>query len=476
MFWACEEKPTQFWGDDKLVDCICELLIEMMNWVKAKFCVNYFIPDNNMMDHLIDIDLCYEMDALWRTSQSYQLILNVIDACFKYELTSANRTHHIESPAWIKRAYVIYQRVDNDYDNYTDLFCRDLTTYLKNAVYVELSDIYRGLCCQQRSVSCVSVSDKHSYFLKSESHLLLAVNLCESHERDVIDNCSTQFVQSMTNQFIQSDTGVSSEASNDNVELNTKCRSTADRHNSVNGRNEQKCLLYCRFVEKHENKLNYNLNEKIKKGRNVNIAIYFVTDMNTHIGTRAELCKEWPGWSPTVNISWFIAKAYLANLHYTTQRDASLTIQTCDDVIHVYRQSNMNLQFAERTFPVVLSTQWTSIYDKEIQELLGFYSLSSYVLDKGSSRSVYLGVCPVQFVIYVKLRTVMRAAHLFSVSTINKYIDDCNEHIHACQCDQKVNKGFNVLSQVLGFLFFRRPPIPFGFMRPFTIPPIIFLI
>jgi len=35
----------------------------------------------------------------------------------------------------------------------------------------------------------------------------------------------------------------------------------------------------------------------------------------------------------------------------------------------------------------------------------GYYSLCSYVLDKCSSRSVYLGVCPVQYTHYVKLRT-----------------------------------------------------------------------
>jgi len=41
------------------------------------------------------------------------------------------------------------------------------------------------------------------------------------------------------------------------------------------------------------------------------------------------LYKEWPG--PAVNISWFVAKAYLANLYYTAQRDVGLIIKTCDD-------------------------------------------------------------------------------------------------------------------------------------------------
>ena len=67
----------------------------------------------------------------------------------------------------------------------------------------------------------------------------------------------------------------------------------------------------------------------------------------------------------------------------------------------------MNELAAEFIFPVVLSTQWTSIYDKEIQKLLGFYSLRSYVLDTSSSRSLYLGVCPVQFAVYLRLRAVI---------------------------------------------------------------------
>jgi len=81
--------------------------------------------------------------------------------------------HHIESPAWINRAYVIHWRVFNPFDNYTDLFCTDLTSNLQNALYVKLSEIYyRGLCFQQKAFSCADVSDKHFYSLKSENHLL----------------------------------------------------------------------------------------------------------------------------------------------------------------------------------------------------------------------------------------------------------------------------------------------------------------
>jgi len=54
--------------------------------------------------------------------------------------------------------------------------------------------------------------------------------------------------------------------------------------------------------------------------------------------------------------------------------------------------------------------------------------------------------------VYVKLRTVMRAAYVFSVLTINKCIDDCNTHNHDCQCDTKVNNGCDVLGHLCIFI------------------------
>jgi len=123
-----------------------------------------------------------------------------------------------------------------------------------NALYVALSDIYRGLLLQQNFNYSFDIFHEHIDLLKSKFHLTSAVNLCEFHEIDVIDNCSGEFFILIMSRFMPCNTDVSSEASNDNVELNTKRRYTADRHNSVNGRNEQKYLLYHRSVETHENK------------------------------------------------------------------------------------------------------------------------------------------------------------------------------------------------------------------------------
>jgi len=406
MFWACEEKPSQFWSKDLLVQSVCELLTEMLKCFKSKFCANYFIPGNNMMDHLKDTNLSYEIYALCRISQSFPFISEVID---KWR---TDKIYHIWLPAWIKRAFVIYERVNNDYDTFQDLFSTTLTIDLglHDALIVELSDIFEGLRYQQKFVNSVSVTDRHVYFLMSENCLLFAVKLCESLERIKIDNCSEEFFWSISRHFMSRDIDV-----------------------------------YCRtYCHKTQLSTDNDLRRQIDKGRNVNMEIY--------VGTDVKFYQEWPGRSPTVNISWFIAKAYLANLYYATQHDVSLTIQVCNDIINVYRQSKMNERFAEKTFPVILSTQWTNIYDKEIQELLGFYFLCSYVLDKCSSRSVYLGVCPVQFALYVKRRTLClcEISHRFSERcSIDKCIDEYNDHSEKCLCKGRVGNGSYTLNRAL---------------------------
>ena len=109
----------------------------------------------------------------------------------------------------------------------------------------------------------------------------------------------------------------------------------------------------------------------------------------------------------------------------------------------------MNEVFAEHIFPVELSTQWISTYDKEIQQLLGFYSLCYYVLDICSSRSVYLGVCPVQFALYLRLRVVIDQWKWIKYPRVQRYICDYDEHIDACSCKIMIGSGTFCMQTIL---------------------------
>ena len=54
MFWACEEKSDEFWRFECLSKSINELLLILIGWLIERRCPNYFIPENNMMDHVPD--------------------------------------------------------------------------------------------------------------------------------------------------------------------------------------------------------------------------------------------------------------------------------------------------------------------------------------------------------------------------------------------------------------------------------------
>ena len=57
MLWACEEQPEEFWAEHSLEHSIQQLLMEMAEWLTSKYCSNYFIRENNMVDHLVGIDV-----------------------------------------------------------------------------------------------------------------------------------------------------------------------------------------------------------------------------------------------------------------------------------------------------------------------------------------------------------------------------------------------------------------------------------
>ena len=104
-----------------------------------------------------------------------------------------------------------------------------------------------------------------------------------------------------------------------------------------------------------------------------------------------------------MNISWFISTAHLANLYYT-QCDYEVAEETCDQVIQKYNYSTGNQLIAEFAFSVFVSTQWTAVYDAELQALLGLCSLCAFVSNRTDVRSAWVAVCPVQFVLYPKAR------------------------------------------------------------------------
>lgn len=65
MLWLCEEQPIEVWKYENIHVLVKELLCKIIVWLIDRNCPNYFIPENNMLDHLPDdLDLGWEIMSL----------------------------------------------------------------------------------------------------------------------------------------------------------------------------------------------------------------------------------------------------------------------------------------------------------------------------------------------------------------------------------------------------------------------------
>src|SRR6218665_21908 len=65
MLWQCEKRPKEFWMKDNISAAIVTMLCDIIVWLIDKECPNYFVPKNNMLNHL-PVDHCFskEIEAL----------------------------------------------------------------------------------------------------------------------------------------------------------------------------------------------------------------------------------------------------------------------------------------------------------------------------------------------------------------------------------------------------------------------------
>ena len=112
--------------------------------------------------------------------------------------------------------------------------------------------------------------------------------------------------------------------------------------------------------------------------------------------------------NPTVAVGFFVTRAYLANLYYTKFRHYIEALNICNEILRIRQRSFGNILFSG-TLPVILTTEWIECYDKEIQQLLGFYTLVRSFLNKSHDDSpLIVVVCPVLFVLYLKYRLLIK--------------------------------------------------------------------
>jgi len=87
MFWACEGKSKEFWLPGNIESSAKELILVMIEWLIEKQCRNYFMPGNNMLDHLSDSDN-FEREA--------QFLIDALNSVHEYISNTVPGTEDIK--------------------------------------------------------------------------------------------------------------------------------------------------------------------------------------------------------------------------------------------------------------------------------------------------------------------------------------------------------------------------------------------
>jgi len=214
-----------------------------------------------------------------------------------------------------------------------------------------------------------------------------------------------------------------------------------------------KSLLYTRTTGPHTNAGNTDNSPMPKRSMKENMIYTVFHEKETTRSYYSEgSFPDFPGFVPTVNLSWFVAMSYLANLIYVTEHDHLKVIQISNEVTRVYRESMLNKWFADLLLPVPVSNQWSAVYDTDIQYLLGFYSLCSFIFGKNYcryptlDRNVHLGICLMHFLLYLRLRCVIDENRLSDVGVL---VFDWKTHVKDCTDDKNANNGRIILRTIL---------------------------
>jgi len=134
------------------------LLIELIRCLKLKCLHSYFIPSNNLLDHLIDVNISHDISAIQGVCEDFRRILSVLDFCIEEELYMTNAVKLFTVPQSLTSSYRVFSSVYNIFDNFTDVLRAREDAQLIRCMSETLSANYKLLHLNLKPVD-VSLGD-----------------------------------------------------------------------------------------------------------------------------------------------------------------------------------------------------------------------------------------------------------------------------------------------------------------------------
>ena len=121
-----------------------------------------------------------------------------------------------------------------------------------------------------------------------------------------------------------------------------------------------------------------------------------------------------------------------------TSEDYRAVVDFCDEAVRVddrlKRESFKELRAGPVQFP--LNTKWSIIYDRQMQAILGFMSLTRHLASRPDGAPQVTPLCPLMFMLYIRLKCFLK---------LGKPQDSVQLANHNCVCRYQNNFSCNIL-------------------------------
>src|SRR6218665_99577 len=414
MLWACERRPSEFWDESRIATSVGELFCEMIECLLEKKCPNYFIPENNMMDHFPDY-MHFEEEILMLLSFNERTICELVASvpmatkdnrlCVKLsrKLLSLGQMIYSRDILFINRWRIQSAQAQKQFHESSACTTLILAEFeeLYSAIeaHLQLINFGHSSFCSFDCLACnqavgrfeKATTDIDSSCVKTHHVLTLGDNIEDNFEQMLFKQGEeNSLLDGSTSKCIKTDTKKQRE---DDSDVKSKILTYWKRDKGINRESAAENKALCVEVTPNED-----------------LRSYFFEHILFQM-----LDKLFP------KVTYFICMAYRANFYYTFLHDYSRALSRCEEAIRCMDGLEKMITVAptyDYWCSVVLSSKLMPLFDNYIQTVFGFVLLQVKILEtmkmgfqnqdicspEGKLCPFVVRLLPMQFIMYVKIQ------------------------------------------------------------------------
>src|SRR6218665_687158 len=380
MLWSCEEKPAEFWEDRNIVTSVRELLLDFIEKLIERKIPHYFMPENNIMDDLA-CNSDVENEIRFLISHMEEDIAKLIikePKAFEIDSGFVIIPNHTLYPVTAKLSQIVYLS-KNKFDDESTI----ISICSSYNVLHELEYLYKGIMMHLQ----LSKLNKHENKKRRQE-----AQDCIASAEELFDLSIRKLEYGFTS--IRLNLGWS--VSETYQQLWIICGGKHEQNQNLmlySGSCGPETASRSGYLEDGENSLENQCS--ISPGRLETSIFPFLQEI---------ILKE---ITLPVNSSYFLCSAYRANFFCNAVCNYKQAFDLCNEVIEQRNcLSFMQEQMFAEFLPFPLKNEWSGLYDRYIQILLGFLTLYRTLTasQRAKMQMISFYLCSLQYLKYIYTR------------------------------------------------------------------------